>query len=86
MCLGAGLAMITLKITLAVLLQQHHLSVVPGAAINPRVSATMLKPTSGVPMRLLPPTAPFTNVPVEGSIHDLVALPQAVMPVWSRVA
>jgi cytochrome P450 len=87
MCLGAGLALMTLKITLAILLQRHHLSVVPAAAINARVSATMLKPTSGVPMRVLPPTAPFTTVPVEGNIHDLVALPEAaVMPVWGRAA
>jgi cytochrome P450 len=86
MCVGAGLALMTLKITLAVLLQQHHLSVVPGTAINPTVSATMLKPTSGVPMQLFPPTAPFTNVRVEGTIHDLVALPGAVMPHRRRAA
>jgi cytochrome P450 len=87
MCLGAGLALMTLKITLAVLLLRHHVGVVPGAAINARVTATMLKPTSGVPMRILPPTAPWTSVPVEGNIHDLVALPAAAaLPVWGRAA
>jgi cytochrome P450 len=87
MCLGAGLALMTLKITLATLLQQHHVRVVPGAAINAWVNATMLKPTSGVPMGLLPPSAPFTSVPVKGNIHGLVALPSAaVMPVLGRAA
>jgi cytochrome P450 len=87
MCLGAGLALMTLKITLAVLLQRHHLSVVPGAVIDARVTGTMLKPTSGVPMRVLPANAPFTRVSVGGSIHDLVALPEAVvMPVQGWAA
>jgi cytochrome P450 len=74
MCLGVGLAMMTLKITLALLLQRHRLAVVPGAAINAKVTSTMLNPTSGMPMCVLEADAPFSCVPVEGNIHDLVAL------------
>jgi cytochrome P450 len=74
MCVGAGLAMMTLKITLATILQRYHLSVEPCSTVNANVTFTMLNPTAGMPMRLLPPTAPFTRVPVEGNIHELVAL------------
>jgi cytochrome P450 len=74
MCVGVGLALMTLKITLAVLLQRHRLGVVPGAAVNARVHATMLNPTSGMSMRVLRPDAPFARAPVGGNIHDLVAL------------
>jgi cytochrome P450 len=76
-CIGVGLAMLTLKITLGVLLQRHHLGVVPGAAINGKVSSTMLNPTSGMPMRVLQPNEPFSRVPVEGNIHDLVTFDSA---------
>jgi cytochrome P450 len=74
MCVGVGLALMTLKITLSVLLQRHHLRLVSGAAINAKVAWTMLNPTSGMPMLVLPPTAPFRSVPVAGNIHELVAL------------
>jgi cytochrome P450 len=77
MCVGVGLAMLTLKITLAVLLQRHRLTVVPGAEINARVTYTMLNPTSGMPMRVLQPDEPLSCVPVAGNIHDLVTLEPA---------
>jgi cytochrome P450 len=77
MCIGAGLALMTLKITLAVLLQRRRLGVVPGAAVNARVHHTMLNPTSGMPMRVLRPGAPIAAVPVSGDIHDLVVLEAA---------
>jgi cytochrome P450 len=74
MCVGAGLALVILKITLSVILQRYHLSVVPGASIDGKVHFTMFNPTSGMPMLILPPTAPFTCAPVAGNIHELVAL------------
>jgi cytochrome P450 len=73
-CLGAGLALMTLKITLATLLQRHCFCVVPGVAINARVSFTMLNATSGMPMFVLPRSSPFARVPVAGNIHELVNL------------
>jgi cytochrome P450 len=76
-CVGAGLALMTLKITLATILQRFHLSVEPGAAVNGDVTFTMLNPTSGMPMHILPATAPFAAVAVQGNIHDLVDLEPA---------
>jgi cytochrome P450 len=73
-CVGVGLAMLILKITLAVLWQRHRLGVVPGAPINAKVRYTMLNPTSGMAMRVLEPDEPYSRVPVEGNIHDLVTL------------
>jgi cytochrome P450 len=78
MCIGAGLALMTLKITLATLLQRHHVCVIPGAAINARVSFTMLNATSGMPMIVLPPSSPFARVSVGGNIHDLVDLEKSL--------
>jgi cytochrome P450 len=74
LCLGASLALMTLKTTLPVILQRHRLAVLPGARINGKVISTMLTPTSGMPMLILPPTARFSSNPVEGNIHDLVTL------------
>jgi cytochrome P450 len=74
LCLGAALAMMTIKTTLPIILQRHHLSVVPGARINGKVISTMLTPTSGMPMLVQPPTAPFVSSYVEGNIHDLMVL------------
>jgi cytochrome P450 len=86
MCIGAGLALMTLKTTLATLLQRHRFSVVPGAAIDAKVSFTMLNPTSGMPMLVLPRTSPFTRVPVSGSIHDLVVLDRDASDMSPHVA
>jgi cytochrome P450 len=74
LCLGAAVAMMTIKTTLPIILQRYRLSVVPGAAINGRVIATMLAPTSGMPMVVSPVTVPFTASPVAGNIHDLMDL------------
>jgi cytochrome P450 len=74
LCLGAAVAMMTIKTTLPIILQRYRLSVVPGAAINGRVIATMLAPTAGMPMVISPVTVPFTASPVAGNIHDLMDL------------
>jgi cytochrome P450 len=78
MCVGAGLAMMILKLTLTVILQHFRFSLVPGATIDARVDWTMLNPASGMPMRLLPPEAGFSSAPVNGSVHDLVELGTAL--------
>ena len=74
MCIGAGLATMILKLTLAVILQHFRFSLVPGATIDARIDWTMLNPASGMPMRLLPLEAGFASAPVNGSVHDLVEL------------
>jgi cytochrome P450 len=74
MCIGAPLALTIFKITLPVILQRCHLSVVPGASINGKVISTMLTPVSGMPMRVEPPGGPFQSHPVGGNIWELVSL------------
>jgi cytochrome P450 len=74
MCIGAPLALTIFKITLPVILQRCHLSVVPGASINGKVISTMLTPVSGMPMRVEPPGGPFQSHPVGGNIRELVSL------------
>jgi len=74
MCLGGPMAIMIIKITLAMILQRYRLSVVPGAAISGKVTATMLTPTSSIPMIIAEPTSPFRSAPVTGNIHSLVKL------------
>jgi cytochrome P450 len=74
LCLGAALAMMTIKTTLPTILQRFRLSVVPGATIDARVISTMLTPTAGMPMLLSDLSAPFTAGDVNGNIHSLVDL------------
>jgi cytochrome P450 len=82
-CVGAGLALMILKITLSAIVQRCHVSVEPGAAVNGNVTFTMLNPTSGMPLRILPATAPFSAVAVAGNIHDLVDLGPGMRAVQS---
>jgi len=74
MCIGAPLALTIFKITLPTILQNRHLSVVPGTPINGKVIATMLTPVSGMPMQIEAATVPFQSHPVGGNIHELVTL------------
>jgi cytochrome P450 len=74
-CLGAYLAQMILRITLPVLLQRFCLRLVPGSVIDARIVSTMLGPTRGVPVQILPPEADFRSQPVAGNIHELVDLP-----------
>ena len=78
MCVGAGLALLVLKITLSAILQRYRLTVAPGASINGKVTFTMFNPTSGMPMLVSPATAPFMSAPVAGNIHNLVDLEPAL--------
>ena len=77
LCLGAAMAMMTIKTTLPAILQRYRLAVVPGSTINAKVLSTMLAPTSGIPMLILPRGAPFTASQVQGNINELVAFPGA---------
>ena len=77
MCVGAGLALLVLKITLSAILQRYRLTVAPGASINGKVIFTMFNPTSGMPMLVSRPTAPFMSAPVAGNIHTMVNLESA---------
>jgi cytochrome P450 len=74
MCLGGPLAGMILRLTLPAILQRFHPRVVPGSTISGQVTSTMLKPTRGMPMVMLPANAPFAAVPVSGNVHRMVFL------------
>ncbi len=80
LCLGASMALMTIKTTLPVILQRFSFSVVPGARIDARVLSTMLSPTTGVPIMLHPVSNGVRASPVRGNIHDLVQLPAEALP------
>ena len=74
MCIGATLAMMTIRLTVSTLWQRVRLAVIPGADINGKVTSTMLGPTTGMPMLVTSPQATYENHWVRGNIHDLVKL------------
>jgi cytochrome P450 len=76
-CVGAGLALMVMKLTVSTILQRFHLAVVPGAGINGKVNYTMFNPTSGMPMVVRPASERFTYAPVAGNIHELVTFEPA---------
>ncbi len=86
LCLGAALAMMTIKTTLPTILQRFRLSVVLGARIDAHVISTMLTPTAGMPMLVSNLSAPFTASEVKGNIHDFVDLTRCASAAHRRAA
>ena len=74
MCIGATLAMMTIRLTISTVWQRVRLAVMPGANINGKVTSTMLGPTTGMPMLVLAKHATYENHWVRGNIHELVEL------------
>ncbi len=72
-CLGAEFAMLELKITLAILLQKYHFTLIPNQRID-RVGLTGSLPKHGIKMRIDQRGGSFTKIPVSGSVHKLVDL------------
>ena len=85
MCLGAPLAMVELRVALAMILKRYTLTVKSGAEINGKIISTMLGPTSTVPMTLQAPGGSFESTPVTGSVHDMVDLSH-IAPALRRAA
>lgn len=77
LCLGAPLALVTLKTILPRVLRRYRLSVVAGSEITGRVVSTMLNPIGGLPMEVWRQDGRFAASPVRGNIHSLVDLPEA---------
>jgi cytochrome P450 len=72
-CLGAEFAMMELRITLAILLQRFHITLLPGQRID-RVGLTGSIPKQGIRIKLESMDRPYTKVPVRGNVHKLVDL------------
>jgi cytochrome P450 len=72
-CLGAEFAMMELKITLAVLLQQFRFSLLPNQRID-RVGLTGSLPKYGIKFRLDAMNSPISKVFVRGNVNKLVDL------------
>jgi cytochrome P450 len=77
LCLGAPLALVTMKTILPRILKRYRLNVVPDAEITGKVVSTMLNPIFGLPMTVSPQDGRFASSPVCGNIHTLVDLPLA---------
>jgi cytochrome P450 len=80
MCIGAALAMMTIRLAISTIWQRVRLSVIPGAEINGKVTSTMLGPTTGMPMLVMSTGAPYENHWVRGNIHELVELDWPAAP------
>jgi cytochrome P450 len=76
MCIGAGFAMMEMKIVLSMLLQRFQVELVPGARVDRKVRI-VLSPKHGLPMRLRPRqrTAGHRLTPVRGDVRQMVDLP-----------
>lgn len=70
-CLGAEFAMMEMKITLAMLLQKYHFTLIPNQRID-RVGLTGSLPKYGIKMKIEQPGRKFSKVPVKGNVHNLV--------------
>ena len=78
MCIGAPLAMAEIRTALTVMLKRFNFQIKPMSTVNGHVISTMLGPTSTISATLLPHDQLPKSVPVAGSIHNLIRLPDAV--------
>ena len=72
-CIGATMSMATMKIILAITLQQWRLAMVPGSRIQRTFEFTM-RPKYGLPMIIHPQDRAFAAADVCGNIHEMVDL------------
>lgn len=72
-CLGAEFALLEMRLVLATLLQRFRVALPPAPRVD-RTGFFFVFPKNGLPVRLLPPTAPVPVSPVRGNIHAVVDL------------
>ncbi len=77
LCLGAGFAMMTMKIVLAILVQRHRFQLQPAARID-REGIIGSLPRFGMPMRVYPQDRKFQKSDFRGNIRQLVQIPRPV--------
>jgi cytochrome P450 len=76
MCIGAPLALTTLRTVLPSILKRYRLTVESGAEINARILSTMLGPSTPVPMHVARQDGRFQSSSVSGNIQSMVCLQQ----------
>ena len=76
LCIGAGFAMMEIKIVLAMLLQRFRLQLLPQHRIE-RTGVIVLMPKYGMPMQVYPQDRQFTEGAggVRGNVREMVQLP-----------
>ncbi len=72
-CIGASFSMMSLRITLAMILQRYRFEVVPRARIDRKVVIT-LSPRHGMPMMIHRQDRRFQKTTVCGNVHEMVDL------------
>ena len=86
MCIGAPLAMAEIRTALTIMLKRFNFQIQPMSTVNGHVISTMLGPTSSVLSQLLPHNQLPKSVPVSGSIHNLIRLPDTAREISIPVA
>ena len=81
MCIGAPLAMAEIRTALTIMLKRFNFQIQPMSTVNGHVISTMLGPTSTIPATLLSCDSLPVSVPVFGSVHNLVQLPDVTRAV-----
>jgi cytochrome P450 len=86
MCIGAPLAMATLRTVLPSIVKRFRLTVEAGSEINGKIISTMLGPTTPVPIHIAHQDGRFQSSPVTGNIHSMVWLQQGTQLRLRRAA
>lgn len=89
MCLGAGMAWMILQTALPMMLKRYRMTAVANSTVHAKMIATMLGPTTPVPMHIVPQDGRFQSVPVHGNIHsmmDLREMPGIAIPEKRKAA
>lgn len=81
MCIGAPLAMVEIRTALTIMLKRFNFQLKPMSTVNGHVISTMLGPTSPIQATLLANGDLPEMVPVAGSIHNLMELPDGARSV-----
>lgn len=74
-CIGAALAMLELRVLLAVLVSRLHLTLPPEVRVDRRVR--ILMSPRGLPMRVTRGPRNYPRSAVRGDVHEMVELPRA---------
>lgn len=80
MCIGAPLAMVEIRTALTMILRRFAFQIEPHSTVDGNVISTMLGPTTPIRAALLAGQQLPETVPVNGTIHDLLQLPEEAQP------